>query len=73
MTSITVRIPDEMKKDIENLKIEVSEVTRRALENEVMRRKRERAKKAAKELGVLLKDVPREELAKAVRESRDTR
>ena len=73
MTSITVRIPDEMKKDIETLKIEVSEVTRTALENEVKRLKRIKAKKAAANLSKLLATVPDEEIKQAVRESRDER
>jgi post-segregation antitoxin (ccd killing protein) len=73
LTSITVRIPDEMKKDIETLKIEVSEVTRTALENEVKRLKREKAKEAAAKLSKLLATVPDEEIKQAVRKSRDER
>lgn len=73
MASITVRIPDEMKRDIDELKIEVSEVTRRALEEEVKRRKRENARRAAGQLGALLKKVPGEEIVKVIRESRETR
>ena len=73
MTSITVRISDEMKKDIETLKIEVSEVTRTALENEVKRLKRIKAEKAVANLSKLLAKVPDEEIKQAVRESRDER
>ena len=73
MTSITVRIPDEMKRDIELLKIEVSEVTRTALENEVKRVKRERAKEAASSLSNLLSAITDDEIKRAVRESRDER
>jgi post-segregation antitoxin (ccd killing protein) len=73
LTSITVRIPKEMKKDIETLKIEVSEVTRTALENEVRRLKREKAKQAAANLSKLLATVPDEKIKQAVRESRDER
>ena len=73
MTSITVRIPDEMKKEIETLKIEVSEVTRTALEDEIKRVKREKAKLAAASLSNLLSSLPDEEITRAIRESRDER
>jgi len=73
LASITVRIPDEMKRDIDDLKIEVSEFTRRALEEEIKKRKRENARRAAGQLGAFLKKVPREEIVKVIRESRETR
>ena len=73
MTSITVRIPDDLKRDIEELKVEVSEVTRSALENEVKKLKRERATEAAKKLGALLAGLSDEAIIQAIRESRDER
>jgi len=73
LTSITVRIPDDLKRDIEALKVEVSEVTRSALENEVKRLKRERAADAARRLSVLLASLSDEAIIQAVRESRDER
>jgi post-segregation antitoxin (ccd killing protein) len=73
MTSITVRIPDDLKKEIEALGVEVSEVTRTALMSEVKRLKREKAKEAAEKLSRLLTNVPDEAITRAVRESRDER
>jgi post-segregation antitoxin (ccd killing protein) len=73
MTSITVRIPDDLKKEIEALGVEVSEVTRTALMSEVKRLKREKAKEAAEKLSRLLANVPDEAITRAVRESRDER
>ncbi len=73
MTSITVRIPDDLKKELEALGVEVSEVTRSALENEVKRLKRKKAKEAAEKLGRLLANVLDEEIIRAVREGRDER
>jgi len=73
MTSITVRIPDDLKKEIEALGVQVSQVTRTALEDEVRRLKREKAKQAAEKLSRLLADVPDEAITRAVRESRDER
>lgn len=73
MTSITVRIPDDLKKEIEELGVQVSQVTRTALEDEVRRLKREKAKQAAEKLSRLLADVPDEAITRAVRGSRDER
>jgi predicted transcriptional regulator len=73
MTSITVRIPDDLKKDIDTLGVEVSDVTRSALASEVQRLKRKRAEEAAKKLSRLLADVPDETIIKAVRETREER
>jgi len=73
MTSVTVRIPDDLKKEIEALGIKVSAVTRQALRNEVQRLKAQRAKEAAEKLSELLADVPNEEIVKVIRESRDER
>jgi Arc/MetJ-type ribon-helix-helix transcriptional regulator len=72
MTSITVRIPDELKKEIDELG-EVSEVTRTAIEKEVKRLKMAKAKEAAKKLSTLLASIPDEDILKAVRETRDER
>ncbi len=73
MTSITVRVPENLKREIDSLGVEISEVTRTALENEVKRLKRKKAKEAAEKLGKLLADVPDETITNAVRESRDQR
>lgn len=47
------------------------EVTRKALENEVKRIQELRAKEAAMRLSELLREIPDEEIIKAVRETRD--
>jgi post-segregation antitoxin (ccd killing protein) len=73
MASITVRVPDDLKKEIDALGVQVSEVTRTALENEVRKLKRMKAEEAAEKLGRLLAKVPDEEIVKAVRDSRDQR
>jgi len=73
MASITVRVSDDLKKEIDALGVQVSEVTRTALENEVRKLKRMKAEEAAEKLGRLLAKVPDEEIVKAVRDSRDQR
>ena len=73
MASITVRIPDELKKELEDTGVKISQVTRRALENEVKRIQELRAKEAAKRLSELLREIPDKEIIKAIRETRDQR
>ncbi len=73
MASITVRIPDELKKELEDTGVKISQVTRKALENEVKRIQELRAKEAAKRLSELLSEIPDEEIIKAIRETRDQR
>jgi post-segregation antitoxin (ccd killing protein) len=73
MASITVRIPDELKKELEDTGVKISEVTRKALENEVKRIQEQRAKEAAEKLSELLSEIPDDEIIKAIRETRDQR
>ena len=73
MASITVRIPNELKKELEDTGVKISEVTRKALENEVRRIQEEKAREAAEKLSQLLREIPDEEIIKAIRETRDQR
>ena len=73
MASITVRIPNELKKELEDTGVKISEVTRKALENEVKRIQEEKAREAAEKLSQLLHEIPDEEIIKAIRETRDQR
>lgn len=73
MASITVRIPDQLKKELQETGINISEVTRRALEAEVKKIQEQRAQKAAQKLSQLLSRVPDEEIITAIRETRDQR
>jgi post-segregation antitoxin (ccd killing protein) len=73
MASITVRISDELKKELQDSGINISEVTRKALKTEIKKIKEQRAREAAQELSQLLSEVPDEEIIKAIRETRDRR
>ncbi len=73
MASITVRISDELKRELEDTGVKISEVTRKALENEVKRIQELRAKEAALKLSQLLSEIPDDEIIKAIRETRDQR
>ena len=73
MASITVRIPDELKKELQEIGINISEVTRKALEAEVKKIQEQRAQEAAQKLSQLLSDIPDEEIIKTIRETREQR
>ena len=67
---ISVRVPQELKDDLKRYGIEVSEVTRKALEEEVKRREREELQGMAEELGEFLEKIPPERIIKGIREDR---
>ncbi len=67
---ISVRVPQELKDDLKRYGIEVSEVTRKALEEEVKRREREELQGMAEELGEFLEKISRERIVKGIREDR---
>ena len=56
-----------------SIKINVVNFTNKTLEKQVMKKKIDAARTAAKELGEYLKKVDIEEVVKMIREDRDTR
>jgi len=70
---ITVRVPRKLKEELAKYGINVSEVIRRSLEEEVKKRKREELKAVASELGKLFSRIPDEEMVRSIRETRDSR
>jgi len=71
--TITVRVPRKLKEELAKYRVNVSEVLRRALEEEVRKRRREELKAAAAELGEFFSRIPDEEIVKSIRETRDGR
>lgn len=67
---ITVRVPKTLKEKISEYGITVSEVVRKALEEEVERMRLEEAREASDGLGELFAKVPEEEIIKSIKESR---
>ncbi|MEM0093348.1 MAG: type II toxin-antitoxin system CcdA family antitoxin [Thermofilum sp.] len=70
---ITVRLSRELKRKVKELNINVSEVVRRALEEEVERRERELLVKSLAEARRTLSKLSDEEIIQAVRASREER
>ena len=67
---ITVRIPRELKENLSKYGVEVSKVTRKALEEEIERRKLEELKKIAAELREVFSKISDEEIIEGIREAR---
>ena len=71
--TVTAKIPAELKKKLTKLGVNVSELTREALQREVERLERERLRNLCEEASKILQKVPAEEIIEAVRASRENR
>ena len=71
--TVSAKIPVELKRELEELGVRVSEVIRRALEEEVRRRRMERLLEELEEVRPLLASLPPGENARIIREGRDER
>lgn len=72
--TVSAKIPDELKRDLDDADINVSEVIRDALENEVTERRRAALRNDATSLRNAVGDsVETDEIVSAVRETREER
>lgn len=71
MTTISVRVPSELKQQADELGLNKSEVMRSALAEEVRRRRRERMAERRTRISALDIDRSNDAIAAAVRESRE--
>ena len=69
-TTVSAKIPDEMKEDLEREGINVSDVIRDALEQEITERRREKLRQDTNALRDRVGDVGTDEIVDAVRETR---
>lgn len=72
-TTVSTKIPKELKEKMRELKIKPSKVLRKAIEDEVRRREAERLKEEIERLKPLLDKVSVEEVVKGIREDRARR
>ena len=72
MATVSAKIPEELKRELDDAEVNVSDVIRGALEEEVRRRRRERVVEEAAEVSKEF-DVEDEEIARIVRKSRNER
>ena len=70
---ISVRIPEELKEELEKWNINEAEVIRRALTNEVKKAKAKELEKEVKEIKDVISKISVEEVTREIREDRDSR
>jgi antitoxin CcdA len=71
--TVTVRIPKELKEEAKRHGINISYVLRRALEEELRRRKMEEVEEAARRVGELFSRIPEEEIVNWIKKARKER
>lgn len=71
--TVSAKIPEEFKAKIDELGINVSQVIRRSLEEEVNRREEEKLKEMAREVSRILRKIPEDEIVRLIREDRESR
>jgi len=73
--TVSTKVKKELLEKAKEYGINVSEVLRKALEEEVRKREEDEARKAAKELAEALKasNITIEDVVKSIREDRDNR
>ncbi|BCU69981.1 CopG family transcriptional regulator [Stygiolobus caldivivus] len=67
---ISVRVPEELKRELEKYNIDEAEVVRKALINEV---KKAKARELEKRLDDVVKKISVDDVVKSIREDRDSR
>ena len=70
-TTVSAKVPEELKKKLHELKVNTSQLVRRALEEEIKRREEEELKALADKASRLLKKIPSTEITRVIRETRD--
>ena len=71
--TVSAKVPYELKERASKLGINVNQLVRRALEEEVKRREREQLRVMAREASQILSKIPEGEVVKIIRESREER
>lgn len=71
-TTVSAKVPEELKKSAQELGINISKLTREALKKEVEREKRKLLKEKAEEVGKILEKIPKEEIVRVIRETRES-
>lgn len=73
-TTVSAKIPSDLKEELDEADVNVSAVVRRALEVEIERRKRDSIRAEADEIaGSIGNDLTRDDVVRAVRETRRER
>ena len=71
--TVSAKVPNELKKKLRELNINISQLVRSAIEEEVKRREEEELRTLAGEVSQLLRKIPSTEITKVIRETREER
>ena len=71
--TVSTKVRRELKEEAERLGVKISEVLRRALEDEVKRRKLEELEEKLGEVGEALDRIDIDRVVKSIREDRESR
>ena len=71
--TVCAKVPVELKEKLASLGVNISELIRKNLQAEVDRLERDRLKKTAHEVSVVLKKIPPEEFIESIRTTRESR
>jgi post-segregation antitoxin (ccd killing protein) len=69
-TTVSTKIPQEVKEKMKELKIKPSKILRKAIEDEIRRKEAEKLKEDIERLKPVLDKVSMEEVVKGIREDR---
>lgn len=72
-TTISAKVPRELKEKLHKLNVNISQLVREALEEEVKRREEEELRTLAVEVSGFLRKIPPAEIVQLVRETREER
>ena len=71
--TVSAKIRRELYHKLREYRVPISEVIRRALEEEVRRREEEELQRALEEIQKILRKIPEETIVRLIRESREER
>ena len=73
MVTISAKVEEELKKKLQAYGVSISEVVRRALQDELKRFEEEELRRSLAEASVVLKSVKPERIVEVIRKSREER
>jgi len=71
--TVSAKVPKELKKRLRELNINISQLVRGAIEEEVRRREEQALRVLAGEVSQLLRKIPPTEITKVIHETREER
>lgn len=71
--TVSAKVPKELKEKMREMNINISQLVRRAIEEEVKRREENKLRILAAEASQSLRKIPPEEITRIIRETREQR